>query len=77
MIEVSYMSQQLQIILPLILMEFILKIIALVDLAKRDKRGVKGEKKFIWVIVILLFSTIGPVLYLAAGKKDFIEEEDN
>ncbi|WP_455662626.1 PLD nuclease N-terminal domain-containing protein, partial [Pradoshia sp.] len=40
-------------------------------------RGVKGEKKFVWVIVILLFSTIGPVLYLVAGKKDFIQDEDH
>ncbi|KMY44824.1 hypothetical protein AC622_11835 [Bacillus sp. FJAT-27916] len=71
------MSEQLQIILPLLVMEFILKIIALVDLAKRDKRGVKGEKKYIWVIVILLFSTIGPVLYLVAGKKDYTWDEDD
>ena len=71
------MSDQLLIILPLLLLEFALKIIALVDLTKRDKRGVKGEKKFIWVLVILFFSTIGPVLYLVTGKKDYIEDEDH
>jgi hypothetical protein len=40
---------------------------ALVDLAKRER--VKGGSKIIWVLVVVLFEFIGPILYLAWGRE--------
>lgn len=65
---------ELKLVMPIIILELLLKIIALYDLSKKNAKEVKGEKRIIWVFVILLFSTIGPILYLVFGKKAHIEE---
>jgi len=57
-------------LLPLILIELALVIFALVDLARRDSRAVKGGKKWPWVLIILLIGTIGPILYLVIGRSE-------
>ncbi|HEX2911885.1 MAG TPA: PLD nuclease N-terminal domain-containing protein [Chloroflexia bacterium] len=61
-------------LVPLVLINLGLDVFALVDLARRDKRYVQGQNKWIWAIVILLFSTIGPLIYLAAGRTQGSEE---
>ena len=57
-------------LLPLVLIELGLVIFALVDLARRDPRAVKGGKKWPWILIILLVSTIGPIIYLVAGRTE-------
>ena len=57
-------------LLPLILILLGLEIFALVDLARRDPKQVQGGKKWVWVLIILLLSTIGPIIYLVAGRTD-------
>ena len=59
----------MEILLPLIILELILVIVALVDLSKRDKSTLRGESKLLWVLVILFISTIGPIIYLVIGRK--------
>lgn len=59
----------IEILLPLIILELILVIVALVDLSKRDKSSLRGENKLVWVLVILFISTIGPIIYLVMGRK--------
>lgn len=56
-------------IVPLIILELILVIVALVDLSKREKSKLQGESKLLWVLIILFISTIGPILYLVIGRK--------
>ena len=56
------------VILPLLLIQLALIVWALVDLAKRDR--VKGGSKVLWVVVILLFEFLGPILYLAWGREE-------
>ena len=65
---------ELKLILPIIVLEFLLKIIALYDLSKKDAKQVRGEKRIIWMFIILLFSTIGPILYLVFGQKPYVEK---
>lgn len=66
-------STQLQdlmpIILPLIILNLILLVIALRDLIKRPASRVKGSKAM-WAVVIVVVNTIGPIVYLVAGRKD-------
>lgn len=64
----------IKLLLPIIILELILKAVALFDLFKRNAKGIKGENKWIWLFIIICFSTIGPIVYLFAGKKEYIEE---
>ncbi|MCX4527400.1 MULTISPECIES: PLD nuclease N-terminal domain-containing protein [unclassified Streptomyces] len=46
-----------------------LTIYAFIDCLNTPEEEVKHLPKVIWVIIILLFSIVGPVVWLAAGKK--------
>jgi hypothetical protein len=59
----------LPLILPLAIIELVLIAVALVDLVRRDPRQVRGSK-VVWVLVILLISTFGPICYLLLGRKE-------
>lgn len=56
------------IIIPLAALELGLIAWALVDLIKRDT--VKGGSKVVWVLIILFFNLLGPILYLAWGRNE-------
>lgn len=56
-------------ILPLMLVDLGLIVYALVDLFKAE-RHVRGDSKLVWALVILFFSTLGPLAYLFFGRKD-------
>ena len=55
------------IVVALVIAAMGLTIWALVDVIRRD--SIRGDNKIIWVLVILLASIIGPILYLAIGRK--------
>lgn len=59
----------LPLIIPLAALELILLIVALVDLIRREPERVNGSK-LIWALIIVLISTIGPILYLVIGRKE-------
>ena len=61
------LSQYLPLILPLVVIQLVLMVVALWDLAHREK--VRGPK-WLWVILIIMGEMIGPVLYLLVGRKD-------
>jgi hypothetical protein len=60
-------SEFLPFIIPLVLLQLTLMIVALVDLIRREKTN---GPKWVWVLVILLGEIIGPVIYLIFGRKD-------
>jgi hypothetical protein len=54
-------------LLPILILQIGLMIFSLIDLAQRKQtRGPKAA----WVLVIVLFNIIGPVLYLLIGRGD-------
>jgi hypothetical protein len=59
----------LALVLPLALLWLALTVIALYDLT-RPHRRVKGDNKLIWALIIIFVSTIGPILYLLAGREE-------
>jgi hypothetical protein len=61
--------QILALVIPLLLIELGLKLIAFVDLEK-DERVVLGGNKIAWALVILVVSLIGPLLYLTIGRRN-------
>mgnify|MGYP005839249465 CR=1 FL=1 len=62
--EISMMNWA--IVLPIIIIQFLLTIIALVDLVRSEETN---GPKILWVFVILLISMIGPILYFVIGRK--------
>jgi hypothetical protein len=56
------------ILLPLVLIELGLVVFSLVDLLKPERRVV-GNNKLVWALIIVLVGTIGPIVYLLAGRK--------
>jgi len=56
------------VVIPLLVIQVGLIVWALVDLTKRER--VKGGSKVVWVLVILIFEFIGPILYLAWGREE-------
>jgi len=60
--------QLLPYIIPLVLLQLILMIIALVDLSRREK--VRGLPKWLWVIIIVVGEMVGPILYFILGREE-------
>ena len=56
-------------IFPLILIDLAMVIYSIYDLYKPERR-VRGNNKLVWLLVILLVSTLGWVAYLIAGRED-------
>jgi Phospholipase_D-nuclease N-terminal len=56
------------ILLPLVVIELGLVVFSLVDLFKSERRVVGGNK-LVWALIIVLVGTIGPIVYLLAGRK--------
>jgi hypothetical protein len=56
------------ILLPLVLIELGLVLFSLVDLFRPERRVV-GNNKLVWALIIVLVGTIGPIVYLLAGRK--------
>jgi glucose uptake protein GlcU len=56
-------------IVPLVVIDLGIVIYCVVDLYKPDRR-VRGDNKTVWLLVILLVSTLGWVAYLLVGRED-------
>jgi hypothetical protein len=52
-------------LIPALLVQFILLIVALIDLMKRE--NTRGPK-WVWLLVILLVNIFGPIVYLLFGR---------
>jgi hypothetical protein len=61
-------STLIKTIWPLIVIELALQIYAIVDVIKKKK--VKNLSIPIWIIIIILVGTIGPILYLLLGRTE-------
>lgn len=57
----------LPLLIPVMLIQLALVIIALIDLWKRE--ATRGPK-WVWLLVILLINFIGPIIYFVAGRED-------
>ena len=61
------LNELLPFLIPVILLQIALLVVALVDLIRRERtRG----PKWVWVLVILFVNLIGPVVYLLFGREE-------
>lgn len=55
-------------LIPILIIALGLTAVALWDLYKRER--VKGGNKWLWLAVILLIGTFGPIIYLVVGREE-------
>jgi hypothetical protein len=63
------LSQLLKLLAPLLLLQLILQVLALVDLIRREPERVRGSK-LVWGIVILVVGLPGPLSYFIFARKE-------
>jgi hypothetical protein len=61
-------GEWIAILLPLVAIELGLIIWAIVDLSRRQT--VRGGSRLLWLLVILFFNGLGPIVYLAWGRNE-------
>jgi hypothetical protein len=62
-------TQILLLIIPVVIIELGLLVVALRDLLRPERR-VRGDSKLMWGIIIVVINIIGPILYLAIGREE-------
>lgn len=60
--------EMLMLIIPVVVLQFFLIIMALLDIRKRTY--VKGGNKVVWILIVLFFGIIGPLVYFVFGRKE-------
>jgi Phospholipase_D-nuclease N-terminal len=68
LLAIQLSTNLLLILLPLVAIELGLVVFSLVDLLKPERRVI-GDNKLVWALVIVVVGTIGPIVYLLAGRK--------
>jgi len=61
-------TQILLLLLPLVIVEIALLVLALRDLLRPERR-VRGDSKLLWGLVIVFVSMLGPILYFVVGRE--------
>ena len=62
-------TQILLLVLPIVVIEIVLIVIALRDLLRPERR-VRGDSKLMWGLLIVFISLLGPILYLTVGRQE-------
>ena len=57
----------LPLIIPILIIQLVLIVVALSDLMQRTETN--GPRWF-WVIIIIFFNMLGPILYFLVGRKE-------
>ena len=60
-------AQYIPLLIPIVLLELGLMILALIDLSKRT--ATRGPR-WAWIVIIVLFNLIGPILYFLFGRQE-------
>ena len=67
--ELDQFSRVLPLVLPLVILQLALMVLAAVDLF-RDERQVRWVSKPIWALVIVFVNIVGPLVYVFVGRED-------
>jgi hypothetical protein len=63
------LEQIVALVLPIVLIQLGLMVVALIDL-EHEERRVRGGNKVIWALIIVFLNVIGPILYLTVGREE-------
>jgi len=63
----AQIRELLPFLIPILLLQLVLIVVALIDLARRERtRG----PKWLWVLIIVFVNLIGPIIYFVVGRID-------
>jgi glucose uptake protein GlcU len=62
-------SRLLIALIPLVLLDLGMVVYSVIDLSRSERR-VRGGNKLVWLLIILLVSTFGWLVYLLAGREE-------
>ena len=62
-------SRLLIALIPLVLLDLGMVVYSVIDLYRSERR-VRGGNKLVWLLIILLVSTFGWLVYLLAGREE-------
>jgi hypothetical protein len=62
-------SQLLLLLVPVLVIQLGLIVLALYDLLKSERR-VRGDNKLVWGLIIVFINLIGPILYFVVGREE-------
>ncbi|PRO64293.1 PLD nuclease N-terminal domain-containing protein [Alkalicoccus urumqiensis] len=57
----------MQLLLPLLLLDFVLKLSALIACVRQE---MTKEKRALWIIIIVFINFLGPILYFLIGRRN-------
>jgi hypothetical protein len=63
---INIFSEYWMFLVPIIILQLILQISALIHLLKRQ--NYRFGNKVMWIVIVLFFQMIGPIIYFAFGK---------
>jgi hypothetical protein len=63
------LEEILPLLIPLLILQVVLLVIALFDLTRPERR-VRGGNKLLWGLVIVFFQFLGPLVYFFFGRED-------
>jgi DMSO reductase anchor subunit len=61
------LQDNLLLLLPLLLIQLTLMVVALADLSRRKK--IRGPK-WLWVLIIIFGELVGPIIYFVVGREE-------
>lgn len=67
--QIDQLRQGLPLVLPLLVLQLALLLLAIVDLF-REERKVRFVGKPIWALIIVFVNIVGPLAYFFAGRED-------
>ncbi len=63
----AQIRELLPFLIPILLLQLVLIVVALLDLARRERtRG----PKWLWVVIIVFVNLIGPIIYFVVGREE-------
>lgn len=54
---------------PVIALQLILMVVAIIDLVRREPERVRGPK-WAWALIVVVAGFVGPIVYFIAGRKE-------
>jgi hypothetical protein len=67
--KVAQLQQALPLLLPLIALQLLLMILAVIDLF-REERRVRWVSKPVWALIVVFINILGPLAYFFFGREE-------
>jgi len=72
--DISEILKMLPVVIPRFILEIGLMVFALVNIVTRKR--VRGGNKAVWIVIVVLISVIGPIIYFIFGREEEIIDRD-